>query len=104
VEKVSKTDKRFIREFPDRGALWLLEVPENLRELIRLISKELAEWLNFDRAERSNRSLVPEDLQKREADIIYRVPFRKEGREPSSGRGAGRIIRNAARICRTTTS
>ncbi|HLK60937.1 MAG TPA: Rpn family recombination-promoting nuclease/putative transposase, partial [Chthonomonadaceae bacterium] len=66
-----------VREFADRGTLWLLELPENLRGLLRLIAADLADKLDFHRAERINRSFVPDDLQKQEADLLYRVPFRR---------------------------
>jgi len=78
---VTNIDADIIREFPDRGTLWLLESPENLREFIRLLGHELADRLDFVRAERINRSLVPADLHKQEADLIYRVPFLADGRE-----------------------
>ncbi len=62
-----------IREFPDRGTIWLLESPSNLRDL--------AARLDFDRAERINRSFVPDDLHEREADLLFRVPFRSGASE-----------------------
>jgi hypothetical protein len=58
-----------IREFADRGTLWLLESTSNLRDLV-------ADALDFGSAERVNRSFVPADLHKQEADLLYRVPFR----------------------------
>jgi len=66
-----------IREFADRGTLWLLEAPENLRGLVEIVAKSLAEKLDFSRAERINRSFIPDNLQKQEADLLYRVPFRE---------------------------
>ena len=36
-----------IREFADRGTLWLLESVENLAGLVRLLSAEIAEHLDF---------------------------------------------------------
>ena len=78
---VTNTDQDIIREFADRGALLLLESPVNMREFIRLLSGDLADHLDFMRAERINRSLVPADLHKLEADLIYRVPFQAEGRD-----------------------
>ena len=32
-----------IREFNDRGTLWLLEDPANLRDLLRIVEPEVAE-------------------------------------------------------------
>src|SRR5580658_7961414 len=64
-----------VREFSDRGVIWLLESPENLRDAVRVLSSELADHLDFTRAERQNRSFVPDDLHKEEADLLYHVPF-----------------------------
>ena len=66
-----------VREFADRGTKWLLDLPENLRGLLRLAAENLAERLDFERAERINRTFIPEDLQKQEADVVYRVPYRR---------------------------
>src|SRR5438874_1925582 len=68
---------------PKRGspALWLLEDPANLRDLLRIVEPEVAERLDFTRAERVNRSFIPADFQKRESDLIFSVPWRGgEGR------------------------
>ncbi len=65
-----------IREFADRGTLWLLEAPENLRGLVEIVAKTLADKLDFARAERINRSFIPDTLHKQEADLLYRVPYR----------------------------
>lgn len=70
-----------IREFNDRGTLWLLEDPANLRDLLRIVEPEVAERLDFSRAERVNRSFIPADLQKRESDLIFRVPFLQPAQE-----------------------
>lgn len=64
-----------VREFGDRGTLWLLDLPENLRGLLKLVAANLADRLDFSRAERQNRSFIPDDLQKQEADLLYTVPF-----------------------------
>ena len=64
-----------IREFADRGILWLLESPQNLADLLRLLSSELAAQLDFPRAQRINRSFVPPNLHKQEADMLVRIPF-----------------------------
>src|SRR5258706_14241433 len=66
-----------VREFADRGTIWLLESPESLRDLVRLMGGEVADRLDFSRAERINRSFIPDDLQKQEADLLFRVPFRE---------------------------
>ena len=70
-----------VREFADHSTLWLLESPENLRDLLRLVAKEITERLDFRRAERLNRSFIPDNLQKQEADLLFRVPYRNGKRE-----------------------
>lgn len=72
-------DEPPIREFADRGVLWLLESKENLRSLVRLLSSEIADKLNFSQAERANRSFIPDDLHKQESDLLYKVPFLSGG-------------------------
>jgi hypothetical protein len=64
-----------IREFNDRGTLWLLEDPMHVRGVVQILNPALAEQLNFDHAERVNRSFIPADLQKQESDLIFHVPF-----------------------------
>lgn len=72
----SRPSKKVIREFNDRGALWLLEDPANLRDLLRLLEPDLADLLDFSRAERVPRTFIPADLRKRESDLMVSVPFR----------------------------
>ena len=64
------------REFADRGTKWLLDLPENVRGLLRLAQPDIADLIDFDRAEKVDRSFIPDDLKKQEADVVYRVPFR----------------------------
>jgi len=65
-----------IREFNDRGTLWLLEDPASLQDFLRILDASLAEDLDFTQAQRINRSFIAADLQKLESDLIYRVPYR----------------------------
>jgi len=65
-----------IREFSDRSTLWLLEDPANLRDLLRILEPGVADCLEFDRAQRVNRSFIQADLRKRESDLIFRIPVR----------------------------
>jgi hypothetical protein len=73
-----------IREFHDRGVQWLLEDRLHAGDLLQIWDPDLVALLDFSRAIRVNRTLVPPDLRKRERDIIYRVPFR--GSDTRSGR------------------
>ncbi len=70
-----------IREFQDRGIQWLLELPENLRGIVQLLAQEIAEKLDFRRAERINHSFIQEDLRKWETDLLFRIPFTDIDRE-----------------------
>lgn len=76
-ETASFTDEPPVREFADRGTLWLLGLPENMRGLLHLLAADIAAQLDFSRAVRINRSFIPPDLQKQEANLLYRVPFRQ---------------------------
>ena len=70
-----------VRDFEDRGILWLLQSNENLRALITIVAKQIAVQLDFSRAQQLNRSLVLNDLRKHEVDLIYKVPFFRGKRE-----------------------
>lgn len=72
-----RPSREVIREFMDRGVLWLLEDPANTGELLRILEPDLATHLDFQRAQRVNRSLIPADLQKQESDLIFSVPYRE---------------------------
>ena len=65
-----------IREFKDRGTIWVLGSPTIFAALVFLAVPAIAGRLDFDRAVRLNRSFIPDDLRKRETDIAYRVPYR----------------------------
>ncbi|MCX6361586.1 MAG: Rpn family recombination-promoting nuclease/putative transposase [Armatimonadetes bacterium] len=73
---MTQQDDAPVREFADRGTIWLLGSPANLRDLVAMAAKDIADSLEFSRAERVNRSFVPANLHKQEADLLYRVPFR----------------------------
>src|SRR5215210_7551520 len=67
-----------IREFADHSAQWLFEDPQNVRGLMQILEPELAELLDFGRAQRVNRTFVPADFQEEESDLVYLVPCRDE--------------------------
>src|SRR6266851_583689 len=71
-----RVDLLAVREFPDRRALWLIEDPRQLRELLQILEPALAAQLHFSRARRENRSFIPADLRKQESDLISLVPLR----------------------------
>ena len=74
-----KPGKKVIREFNDRGLIWLLESIPNLRDLMDLVDHDIALKLDFTQAQRMNRSFIPSSLNKREADIFYRVRHKDVG-------------------------
>jgi hypothetical protein len=64
-----------IREFPDRSIRWLLETPDNLHGLLSVVVGDLAKRIDYSRTELLNRTFILDDFRKREADIIFKVPF-----------------------------
>lgn len=44
-----KPSLRFIRNFPENGVKLLLEDPANVRELLLLVARDVAELIDFDR-------------------------------------------------------
>lgn len=70
-----------MREWEDRSAQWLFEDPENVGGLLQIQDPELAEQLDFTRAERINRTFIPASLRKKESDLIFHVPFRGDAVE-----------------------
>ena len=66
-----------IREFPDRGAKWLLRHPAYLRHLLRILTPEVAGRLDFERLEPFPTELLSESLRQQLADLIFLVPFER---------------------------
>lgn len=73
--------EKVVREFNDRGLIWLLESPKNLEHFVRLFAAELAERLDFTRAERIPRTFISSGLEKTETDILFRLPARSADQE-----------------------
>ena len=71
-----------VREMLDRGTLWLFEDPFVMREALQLLDPSLLDYLHFEEAVIQNRVLISEDLQKQEADLIFRVPSGPPGGQP----------------------
>lgn len=78
-----RPSRKVIREFHDRGVIWLLEDPVHLRGLLQILNPALADHLDFTHAERINRSFIPADLQKRESDLIFRASYAHGPVEPT---------------------
>ena len=81
MRRTRDRDPAPIREFADRGVIWLFGRPEHVRDLIALIDAELASSFDWNRAERINRSLISRDLEKQESDVIYLAPYRDRSGE-----------------------
>jgi hypothetical protein len=65
-----------VREFADRGVQWLLSRPSNLRGLLQILAPELAAAIDYARARTVNRTFIPDDLRKKESDVIHLAPYR----------------------------
>ncbi len=69
-----------VEQFPDRSARRLLQNKENVRGLVEIVARDLADLIDFNRLVPLNRSLLPETLREQEADIVFRVPFKSRAR------------------------
>ena len=58
----------------------LLISPENVSALVELVADEIAGFLDFRHLTALNRSFLSETLREREADLVFRVPFRDTSR------------------------
>jgi hypothetical protein len=65
-----------IREFADHGIKWLLETPDHVRSLLRILAGELADCLDFSRLEPMKTDFIPDNLREQYADIVFLCPFR----------------------------
>ena len=70
-----------VGQFPDRGIKWLLESPENVRELIYIVAKDFAEYLDFSRIQHIPTTFVPDNLRKQEADLVFLIPYHSDESE-----------------------
>jgi len=64
-----------VREFDDRAVKYLMEAPENLRGIFRVLDEPLGDRLDFTRMEPMPTNLIPANLRSRNADLLVRVPF-----------------------------
>jgi len=73
-----------IREFPDRSIQWLLETPDNVRGLLKIISSDLADRINYGQLRNMKRTFILDNFRKREADIVFEAPFFDESKDTVS--------------------
>lgn len=71
-----------IREFSDRSIRWLLETPDNVRGLLLTVAADLAEQIDYTQLQQLDRISVPDNLRKREADMVFMAPFSDRSGEP----------------------
>lgn len=67
-----------IREFPDRSIRWLLETPDNLRGLMLIAAKEIAEKIDYSKLKLLDKTFIDDSFRKREADMVFTAPFLDE--------------------------
>jgi predicted transposase YdaD len=66
-----------LHDFPDRAIRRLLEDPRNLRDLLMDVAPDLASRFDFSTVEPADRSFLMEDWRRREADLLFRIPFQE---------------------------
>jgi hypothetical protein len=73
-----------LHDFPDRAIRRALEDPHNLQNLLAEVVPELVELLDFERREIVPRTFLLDDWRRREADMLFRLPFREEPAVPGT--------------------
>jgi len=68
-----------VREFPDRAAKWLFQVPENLHDLLRIMHVDFEAKLDFAAMKSLNVSQILTDFRERRSDGLFEIPFRFGG-------------------------
>ena len=66
-----------VREFPDRGAKWLLSHPPHLYHIIRMLLGEAADQIDFDHLQPFPTESLSEELRKQLADLVFIAPLRE---------------------------
>ena len=67
-----------ITHFPDRSARWLLQYIEYVQGLLEIVApSELVDHIDFSQLTQLNRSLLADTLREQEADILFRVPYKR---------------------------
>ncbi len=65
------------RDFTDRLMRGVLVRPENLGDFVRHAQPRLAAGFVFEQARPASREFVTEDWRRREADLLFEVPYRR---------------------------
>ncbi len=69
-------DELPLHDFPDRAIRALQSEPAHLRELVQDVAPDVAPRLDFDKAKPLARDFPLPDWRRREADLLFHVPFR----------------------------
>ena len=72
-----------LHDFPDRAFRLLLSQPANLREVVEHVAPALVAKFDFERSRQLDRELPLPDWRRREADLLFLVPF-QETKEKSA--------------------
>jgi hypothetical protein len=73
-----------LHDFPDRAMRESLRHPDNLRELVEAVAPDLASGFDFARAELLDREFPLDDWRRRESDLLFRVPYRRQGSDETA--------------------
>ena len=67
-----------ITHFPDRSARWLLQYMEYIQGLLEIVApNDFVDRIDFSQLTQLNRSLVADTLRQQEADLLFRVPYKR---------------------------
>ncbi|MBN2492667.1 MAG: Rpn family recombination-promoting nuclease/putative transposase, partial [Planctomycetes bacterium] len=75
--------REFARNFHENGLKLLLENPKNLRDLLMLVSRDIAERIDLDRVRLVKETFVRRDCRAVHTDIVLTAPLRGE---PNGGK------------------
>src|SRR2546426_11223434 len=64
-----------LHDFPDRAFRRLLTDPGNLRDLLTVLLPDQVDHLDFSRLAELPRSFLLDDWRRREADLLFRLPW-----------------------------
>src|SRR5437660_1533680 len=67
-----------LHDFPDRAFRLLLSQPSNLSEVVDRVAPHLVARLDFAHLKSLERELPLPDWRRREADLLFQIPFRDE--------------------------
>jgi len=65
-----------VRQFPDRAFRWALDLPENVRGLLRLAEVPFVEDLDFSQMRPLKPSSIHDDLREEIPDVLHEVPLK----------------------------